>query len=461
MTVTGMRLRQFRGFVDADIELQPLTVLLGVNSAGKSSFGQALAYLRQVDREPSPADDQVDLGNYRSLLHKGGEGPVEIELNTSSGAIAFGFGPRGESNPSLELSLLRWPEAAVDSDSALKIEGVVDGGSAISTVATATPATFVGEHPVRTMHRHGERGWRLESAAGQAITVFPERAGLKLISYRKDSGTVQTVYAPFGMVSAFLSNLRYLRADRAAPQRKYAQHDNVEHPAGWIGADGRHSLAWRSNHAGHRVKMCLPGELPKDIEMARRLLAGHGWEPHEATVAEWSAIWLQHLGLAHSLDAQPTGAGIDVHVKVAVGSQPSALPDVGHGVSQALHVIIGALATPEGGTLVVEQPEAHLHPRAQAGMADLFCSMVYSGRRVVVETHSDTFVRRLRVRAMIDQQLDELARLYSVPATATRCSQPERRKLGAPGALLDWPVDFLAEDWEEDLFALAVEAGAE
>ena len=105
MNIKAIRLQNFRGFHDAAIELKPLTVLLGPNSAGKSSFGHALATMSHAHRifagtpqatlTPSAkdvADWPIDLGNLSDLRTEGAGGPVKIELKTSAGLLTFGFG---------------------------------------------------------------------------------------------------------------------------------------------------------------------------------------------------------------------------------------------------------------------------------------------------------------------------------------------------------------------------------
>ena len=72
--------------------------------------------------------------------------------------------------------------------------------------------------------------------------------------------------------------------------------------------------------------------------------------------------------------------------------------DVGYGVSQAIPIIADAVSTAHGATLLIQQPEVHLHPRAQAAMGSSFADLAASGRnRLVVETHSDHLVDRVRM----------------------------------------------------------------
>jgi hypothetical protein len=75
------------------------------------------------------------------------------------------------------------------------------------------------------------------------------------------------------------------------------------------------------------------------------------------------------------------------------------LVDVGYGVSQGLPIIVDAMLMPRSGTLLMQQPEVHLHPRAQAALGDLCVDLLaQEDKRFVVETHSDYLIDRIRMR---------------------------------------------------------------
>ena len=71
--------------------------------------------------------------------------------------------------------------------------------------------------------------------------------------------------------------------------------------------------------------------------------------------------------------------------------------DVGYGVSQVLPVITELLRRGGVSMSLLQQPEVHLHPSAQAALGSLFCEVASSGQQLVVETHSDTCIDRVRM----------------------------------------------------------------
>jgi hypothetical protein len=86
--------------------------------------------------------------------------------------------------------------------------------------------------------------------------------------------------------------------------------------------------------------------------------------------------------------------------QITVTSQGPAfnLVDVGYGISQVLPVLVDSLEAPEQGTILLQQPEVHLHPRAQAELGTFLGKLVKQQRKTfVVETHSDYIIDRVRM----------------------------------------------------------------
>ena len=91
------------------------------------------------------------------------------------------------------------------------------------------------------------------------------------------------------------------------------------------------------------------------------------------------------------------------------------LIDVGYGVSQTLPIVTELLRTDAPSVFLLQQPEVHLHPRAQAALGSLFCSIAGPARQLVVETHSDYIIDRVRVDVRdkkTDLKPEEVSILY-------------------------------------------------
>ena len=89
-----------------------------------------------------------------------------------------------------------------------------------------------------------------------------------------------------------------------------------------------------------------------------------------------------------------------VQVRMRSGSdrgQWRNLVDVGYGVSQILPVILELSRSVESPVLLLQQPEVHLHPSAQAGLGSVLCDVAATKRQILVETHSDHLIDRVRM----------------------------------------------------------------
>lgn len=73
------------------------------------------------------------------------------------------------------------------------------------------------------------------------------------------------------------------------------------------------------------------------------------------------------------------------------------LTDVGYGVSQVLPILTEVLRRDARQLLLFQQPEVHLHPRAQAALGSLFCNIAGKDHQIIVETHSDYILDRIRM----------------------------------------------------------------
>lgn len=155
---------------------------------------------------------------------------------------------------------------------------------------------------------------------------------------------------------------------------------------------------------------------------------------------------LADLGLTAQLRVRPLDATqLEVRVGRRLASGPDELvniADVGIGVSQVLPVVV-ALHAAEPGTIVyIEQPELHLHPRAQQALAKLLVAAAKRKVRVVVETHSDLLllgIQTLVAEGEIDPEDVGLQWFHRDDEGVTRM---ERAELQADGSFGEWPEDF-------------------
>jgi len=145
---------------------------------------------------------------------------------------------------------------------------------------------------------------------------------------------------------------------------------------------------------GDRV---APPRAPRVPSSVPRLFVNH--PQSEPTISQQVANWMKYLGLINSYRIRdvPYG-GLRLFVTTTGSSMRRDLSEVGSGVGQVVPILLAPLLADPGTTVVIEEPEAHLHPGAQVALGDFIVACVASGRQLIVETHSEHIVNRVRLR---------------------------------------------------------------
>ena len=124
------------------------------------------------------------------------------------------------------------------------------------------------------------------------------------------------------------------------------------------------------------------------------------WEALRSALVEFG----QTAGLFDEIAVNPLGSKDSGPFQVQIrkfGSQAKGpkrnLIDVGYGVSQVLPVITELLRSDAPPLFLLQQPEVHLHPSAQAALGSLFCQIASPSRQLIIETHSDYLLDRVRM----------------------------------------------------------------
>ena len=176
----------------------------------------------------------------------------------------------------------------------------------------------------------------------------------------------------------------------------------------------------------------------------------------EMTLLEALDEWASHLNVASQIDVENKNSfGFSVSIS-NTQRRKSDIMNVGIGTSQVLPVLITGLLSEEGEYLLFEQPELHLHPFSQSRLADFFVELVRNGRKIVVETHSEYFILRLRYHVLKNNinEKDIIVNFFQNKG-GTKISQGEISGYGD----LHYPEDFRDETQKllDDLMNAALE----
>lgn len=161
--------------------------------------------------------------------------------------------------------------------------------------------------------------------------------------------------------------------------------------------------------------------------------------------------WLRHFATRIEIDDSHE----DIHRVKTIRNdrdQDLDISNVGFGVSQILPVVVQALIAVPGSTTIVEQPEIHLHPNMQAHLVDFFVQASKGSpkerRRFIIETHSATFLNRLRLRIAQQKVNRSDVAIYSFEINEDNCAFIEEVTLFDDGDF-DWPRDFMEEELKD------------
>jgi predicted ATPase len=364
-----------RAFKDrAEVPLRKVTLLIGENSTGKSTLMACirLAWDIAARGEADFNEAPFELGTYDSIAHfHGGRGKRSREFTIGGEFRMAGARRRQLSHPSGKASafpesfsvlgafvsdrgspvLDRW--LATDRD--LSIDVGRRGGSSQVTVRQGSMP------PIEAS---------LDSPPGAPLPYI-----LRAIPGRldvKDPGQHELMRAAVGLLYHLERAPRpyALAPVRSRPLRTYDPIRNSPNP------EGEH----------------IPALLAR-----LRAQGGQEWDHLKRALDQFGKT----SGLFSSVSVRVLGKGdggqpFQVQLEVPGQRGPRNLLDVGYGVSQVLPIVVESALSRKGQMFLVQQPEVHLHPRAQAALGTYFADVAAAGAaRFVVETHSDFIVDRV------------------------------------------------------------------
>ena len=241
----------------------------------------------------------------------------------------------------------------------------------------------------------------------------------------------------YNNMNIFQPTFAYVSAERIGPQRFYKKsyHEVVN-----------------KNQVGYR------GELFADYIAERGLTekVENNSVLHKDVSSHFliyqTQAWLSEISPGINITTKAyTEAGI-VGVEYKVLDSESINPlNVGFGLSYVAPIIVSLLKAKQGDMIILENPEAHLHPRGQRKMGELIAKASTGGVQIILETHSDHLLNGIRLAVkqnLIDRNLIRLNYFYQSieenKLVHTKCSPA----ILDDGSLSDWPDGFF-DEWEK------------
>lgn len=425
MPITELRLTRFKCFADSQaIRLKPLTVIYGRNNSGKSTILQSLMLLRQTIDQPryggtltldGPLHDAGSFSNlsYRHSVSK----PIGIKLTI-----------RTDDLRDTEIDL----QFTSDEPNPPRLQRMRVTPEGMGPLIVKRGSGRGGPYELSIAGRHlgNENEANFHFSVNSFLPVIgdePPRVG------RPNAKRIKARDGARKAIDALISDLKLMRvlgAFRTAPMRRYEYKGLEAHKLDLTGATTPAVLI--HDQIGRQAKK----ELVDDIN-----------------------TWLAKLANVTLVPLRPARIGraklFEIELQEAGHRQnrrSENLADVGFGIGQALPVFVEGLRTPRNGLFIVQEPEIHLHPDAQLVMAQFLVDLISSGRRALVETHSENFLLRIR-RSILgihgtNLSPDDVAILH-VDKSKTGSSRVRELALDEFAQQDQWPSDFMQDATRE------------
>ena len=397
--ITQLRAQNFKSWQDTTaLQFAPLTGFFGANSSGKTSILQVLLMLKQTVEQPSDWNEPlyfgdeaslVNLGNFNDVIHKH---KLDLSLDIS---VSWKSSTVADINKYIRFYNL-------NVETLLPSQGDQDRSGEISF------STNIFRGAVNNFHYKTD----LYRFDGQQPDLF------RCYGLRTARTEIRDIFSRFEEAFENLfSRILYLGPLREHPRPRYTWEG--DHPKG-IGQEGRKA-----------VSALLSGRI------------------RHLSIDEQILKWLQQLELINFYDLQPvsdTGRDYEFLVKKYKDGPEVRLTDVGFGVSQVLPVLILCYYAPEGSILILEQPEAHLHPKVQSELADVLIDVVKNRNvQIILESHSEHLLLRLMRRIAEEQiSVDDTALYFCQINDGT--SEIERLNMDEYGNIRNWPQNFFGDE---------------
>lgn len=399
--ITKIAVKGFKSIAEeCEIDIRPLTILAGANSSGKSSIMQPLLMLKQTLESPydpgplkidGPNVEFTEAAQFLSILpdKKGTDRfqiRVEIWVSDFSYSVALTF--RKE-------------------QSGIGIVEMTRESTETNLPSSQKRFTLYPKMPSQEIKAFGIQGPMGENFDDvQRLRCFlglgsQDINGFYSVTYKLASDITDTIHLP---------------RLRGNPERIY----KLAYPHPWYSGTFE-------NYAANLI---------------------HEWQETKDECLKTLTDAFHILGLTGKVSAKRIG---DISIQLQVGRLPHdrvgetdmvSVADMGFGVSQVLPVLVALIAAEPGRLVYIEQPELHLHPRAQVALAQVLADAAKRGVRVVAETHSSLLLLGVQTLVAEGDLSPELVKLHWFTRNKDGVTEVDSVDLDEAGTYGDWPVDF-------------------
>lgn len=389
----------------ANYEMRPLTILSGTNSSGKSSFIQLLLLFKQtleIDSVEHPLFLEGKIYPVRNYLDILKDRNKENKLR-----VEFVFN-KSELNKYREFPELSIYNAFDNYDLYIEIEFNIDGKKIIVNSFTVKIATEIKIDFIK-FENNLSSYTIVTNVAVFSEKLYGNEYKIRKINFSSfipsdyeiefnDLNIVKEVPKLDGiktLLKDYFAKLNYVGPLRKAPKDEYSSNGKGNS----VGIDGGNVAEVFCELSETIITYYKVEDKDDSVSFIKS----------EDTFLNAAKYWLcERFKLCSDIYSKKEGDSYIIYV-VGLSGISSTIKHVGFGISQVLPIIIEGLRIADDETFILEQPEIHLHPKVQSSLTDFLISLIEQGKKIIIETHSDHLITRLRRRIAEDQtdQLDD------------------------------------------------------
>lgn len=415
MSINKIGLKNFKCFKEVEVDFSKITLLTGENSSGKSSLIYGLLIPFQSYKFPlylSPNGKYINMGDFREISFKNFKNNnIEINIKFNKyqyNRMGIDILTSWVLNPINGLPILyklqycegldrfdifKYPNLGNDHQENLEI--------------------LADEKPPLCMYYHFNSKTKEKDTIKEIhIENIDELLFFRDYEDEEFEYFMRKIFDIDNKIVGFDENINFLGSYRLDPKRTYYQ----------------------KSKSTNRILSSGEGFIDQILEWQQK-----GYQKFNHLIAI-----LKELKLVYDVKPEKLGGGrFDLKVRVKRGSNWASLADVGFGISQLLPIIVADLQLDNNSTLIMAQPETHLHPSIQAELGTYLVKQVNQlEKQYIIETHSEYLINRLRLSIVKGEIKPEDVAAYYFENTAKEGSIAHRIEFTKQGQILNAPQGF-------------------
>lgn len=254
------------------------------------------------------------------------------------------------------------------------------------------------------------------------------------------SSVIHSEDAPTDSCNLFSKNFHFLSAERLGPRLLLPFSDYVVKTEQQLGCQGEYAWHFYNEHGTKDIISPTLKHRSSESEKVNMQLVA----------------WMSEICPGVGLDAQDASDIDSVKPRFTfkigdVSSRDFRPPNVGFGISYAMPVILALLTPFPNSLIIIENPEAHVHPAGQAAIGHLASLAAEAGHQIIIETHSDHILNGIRVSANHKHIKPDHVKLFFFDAPDKKHTPRVHEPcLDADGRIDNWPDGFF-DQWDKSL----------